>query len=327
MAIPDFQRVMQPLLSLLRDGNEHRSRNYIEALGEHFGLSHEERRQLLPSGRQSVFDNRVAWAATYLGKAGLLERPRRGTVRITERGRRVLDTNVARIDIPYLSQFPAFEEFHRRSTPQGATAMTSGIANGARESALVTADADEKQLPSDDVSIVGQTPAELLESSYQQLRQALGDELLDRINRAPPRFFEQLVVDLLVAMGYGGSRADAGQAVGRSGDDGVDGIIKEDRLGLEFVYVQAKRWDRTISRPDVQAFAGSLEGQRARKGVFITTSSFTREAADYVTRIEKRIVLIDGEHLAQLMIDAGVGVADVATYQVKRVDADYFDEE
>ncbi len=171
------------------------------------------------------------------------------------------------------------------------------------------------------------TPSELLESSYQGLRQALADELLERIEKASPRFFERLVVDLLVAMGYGGSRADAGQAVGRSGDDGIDGIIKEDRLGLDFVYVQAKRWDQAVSRPLVQAFAGSLEGQRARKGVFITTSRFTREAEEYVTRIEKRIVLVDGERLAQLMIDHGVGVADVASYHVKRVDLDYFDEE
>ena len=166
-----------------------------------------------------------------------------------------------------------------------------------------------------------------MESSYLHLRQALADELLERIQQASPRFFEQVVVDLLVAMGYGGSRADAGQAVGRSGDDGVDGIIKEDKLGLDFVYVQAKRWDQTVGRPAVQAFAGSLEGQRARKGVFITTSGFTRDAEEYVTRIEKRIVLIDGDRLAQLMIDHGVGVAEVATYQVKRVDADYFGEE
>jgi len=166
-----------------------------------------------------------------------------------------------------------------------------------------------------------------LEASYQQLRQALAQDLLERIKRASPVFFERLVIDLLVAMGYGGSRRDAASAVGGSGDDGIDGIIKEDRLGLDFVYVQAKRWENPVSRPIVQAFAGSLEGQRARKGVLITTSSFTREAQDYVKRIEKRIVLIDGEQLASLMIDHGVGVTDVATYHVKRVDVDYFGDE
>ena len=163
--------------------------------------------------------------------------------------------------------------------------------------------------------------------AYQALRSALAQELLERIRHASPAFFERVVIDLLVAMGYGGSHSDAAQAVGGSGDEGVDGIIKEDRLGLDFVYVQAKRWDNPVGRPTVQAFAGSLEGQRARKGVFLTTSTFTREAEEYVTRIEKRIVLVDGEELAQLMIDHGVGVAEVATYQVKRVDADYFSEE
>jgi restriction system protein len=171
------------------------------------------------------------------------------------------------------------------------------------------------------------SPDERLEASYQQLREALAQDLLERIKQASPTFFERLVIDLLVAMGYGGSRRDAGEAVGRSGDGGIDGIIKEDRLGLDFVYVQAKRWEGSVSRPTVQAFAGSLEGQRARKGVLITTSTFTREARDYVTRIEKRIVLIDGDQLTQLMIDHGVGVADVTSYHVKRVDTDYFGDE
>ena len=326
MSIPDFQSIMQPLLRLVGDGNEHRGREYGEALAREFGLSSAERQQLLPSGRQSVFDNRVGWAATYLVKAGLLERSGRGAIRITDRGRKVLQTNVTRIDIAFLSQYPEFEEFRRRSTPDEPAASPRSPRNGSRGTGGVDPRPTWDREPPNRSLVAEQTPAELLETSYQRLRQALADELLDRIRTAPPRFFEQLVIDLLVTMGYGGSRADAGQAVGGSGDDGVDGIIKEDRLGLDFVYVQAKRWDQPVGRPLVQAFAGSLEGQRARKGVFITTSTFTRDARDYVTRIEKRIVLVDGEQLAQLMIDHGVGVADVTTYQVKRVDADYFGE-
>jgi restriction system protein len=170
------------------------------------------------------------------------------------------------------------------------------------------------------------TPQEALEESFKLLRASLAQDLLERIKAASPSFFENLVVELLVSMGYGGSREDAGEAVGRSGDGGIDGIIKEDRLGLDFIYVQAKRWNATVGRPDIQAFAGSLEGQRARKGVFITTSQFTREAYDYVSRIEKRIVLIEGAELAELMIDYGVGVTEVATYQIYRLDADYFDD-
>lgn len=327
MTIPDFQTLMYPLLRVVGDGGEHRAREYVEELAQDFGLSESERRQLLPSGRQSVFDNRVGWAATYLVKAGLLERTGRGAVRATDRGRRALGTDVARIDIPYLSQFPEFEQFRRKASTGSESDNVAAATNGAPDPipsppGSAIAGSGARQAP-----VSQQTPAELLEASYRGLRQALADDLLERINQAPPRFFEQLVVDLLVAMGYGGSRADAGQAVGGSGDGGIDGIIKEDRLGLDFVYVQAKRWDQTVGRPLVQAFAGSLEGQRARKGVFITTSAFSKDAQDYVTRIEKRIVLIDGETLAQLMIDYGVGVADVATYRVKRVDADYFGDE
>jgi restriction system protein len=305
---------MQPLLRVIEDGNEFRSREYVEALALRFGLSESERRELIPSGRARVFDNRVAWSATHLSKAGLLERPGRGSVRITERGLAALRSGADRIDMAYLSRFPEYEAFRRRSRPIAVIGPVSGADGDSRQDAVASA-------------VGTQTPGELLESSYQGLRQALADDLLERIAAAPPRFFEQLVVDLLVAMGYGGSRADAGQAVGGSGDGGIDGIIKEDRLGLDFVYVQAKRWDQTIGRPLVQAFAGSLEGQRARKGVFITTSAFSKDAHDYVTRIEKRIVLVDGQYLAQLMIDHGVGVADVATYHVKRVDADYFGDE
>lgn len=327
MAIPDFQSIMRPLLDLLGDGQEHRSSNYYDTLAQQFALTPEERQRRLASGRQEVFNNRVGWSVTYLAKAGLVERTGRGTVRITAVGREVLQTDPPRIDIVFLFRFPAFEEF--RGRPASTTATDPVSASTARMAPVTVAvrlGDETTALPPPNI-VEEQTPGELLEASYGLLRQALAEELLDRINDGTPRFFEQLVVDLLVAMGYGGSRLDAGQAVGQSGDDGVDGIIKEDRLGLDFVYIQAKRWDQSIGRPLVQAFAGSLEGQRARKGVFITTSTFTRDAKDYVTRIEKRIVLIDGAELAQLLIDYGVGVIAVATYHVKRIDADYFDDD
>ncbi len=286
---------MLPILQLLGDQQEHFLRDIIDQLAAHFGLSQDERNQLLPSGTQPVFANRAAWGRTYLGKAGLLETVGRGKIRITTRGLDVLKSQPPAINIALLNQFPEFEAFHRAS-PKAEAPATAEV----------------------------ETPEEAMESNHQGLRAALALDLLDRIKKCSPQFFERLVVDLLVAMGYGGSRKDAGEAVGRSGDGGIDGIIKEDRLGLDIVYIQAKRWESTVGRPQVQAFAGSLEGHRARKGVFITTSQFTPDAREYVTRIEKKIVLIDGERLAQFMIDHHVGVTHVATYQVKKVDADYF---
>jgi len=301
MAIPDFQSLMLPLLTILGDSQEHTLSGVIEQLALQVGLTDTDRKELLPSGRQFKFDNRVGWVRTHLKKAGLLESTGRGKFRITERGLSVLRSKPSYINIKFLMQFPEFVEFRNLSR------------------------SDNKQDDREEES--NQTPEELLEASYQNLRQALAQELLERIGNCSPRFFENLVVDLLVAMGYGGSRKDAGQAVGQSGDDGIDGIIKEDKLGLDVVYIQAKRWEGTVGRPIVQAFAGSLEGQRARKGVLITTSQFSQDAREYVGRIEKKIVLIDGKQLAQLMIDHSIGVAEVATYTVKKVDADYFGEE
>jgi restriction system protein len=309
MVIPDYQTVMLPLLRHLEDGQEHLLDECFPSLAGHFGLSEEEQRELLPSGRQPVFLNRVGWATTYLSKAGLIERTARKRVRITARGYEALRSNLERIDNDYLLQFAEFAEFSRRA-PKVSGELVLAKVN-------VTETSAEPSL----------SPDEMLEASYQRLRQSLAQNLLERVKHASPSFFEQLVVDLLVSMGYRGSRRDAGQAVGGSGDGGIDGIIKEDRLGLDFVYIQAKRWDGPVSRPTVQAFAGSLEGQRARKGVLITTSRFTNDAEEYVKRIEKRIVLIDGEQLAQLMLDYGVGVTEVANYRVQRVDLDYFGEE
>jgi restriction system protein len=304
MAVPDFQSVMLPLLVLMGDGVEHGLAEVIESVGDRMGLSPEEKKELLPSEAEPRFDNRVRWAAFYLRKAGLLERTGRGRIRITQRGQQLLQSKPQRIDAAFLRQFPEFLEFKRAARKSDS------------EDSIASLSEEEEE-----------TPEETLEASYQNLRGTLAEELLDRVKQCPPKFFEKLVVDLLVSMGYGGSRKDAGQAVGQSGDDGIDGIIKEDKLGLDVVYLQAKRWEATVGRPVVQAFAGSLEGQRARKGVLITTSQFSQEAREYVNRIEKKIILIGGGELAQLMIDHGIGVTEVRTYSVRKMDLDYFGEE
>ena len=301
MAVPDFQTVMLPLLVLMGDGAEHGLAEVFETLGDRLGLSPEDKKELLPSESDVKFDNRVRWAAFYLRKAGLLERTGRGKIRITERGQQVLKTKPGRIDVKFLKQFSEFLEFQQ----------------GTKKAEDVDTASEEAQA----------TPEETLEASYVNLRRTLAEELIDRVKKCPPKFFEKLVVDLLVSMGYGGSRKDAGQAVGQSGDDGIDGIIKEDKLGLDVVYLQAKRWEATVGRPVVQAFAESLEGQRARKGVLITTSQFSQEAKEYVSRIEKKIILIGAEELAQLMIDHGIGVTEVRTYSLRKMDLDYFGEE
>jgi len=303
MAIPDFQSFMLPLLKFASDGKEHSLSEASEALSHHFSITESDRREMLPSGRQTRFNNRVAWANVYLRKSGFLESTRRGRFKITERGQEILRSNPARIDVKFLLKNgdTEFREFHRPSRQDG----------NHEEPSIETV----------------RTPREIMDAGYQEMRRDLSQEIIKRIKSSSPRFFEHLVVELLVAMGYGGSRKDAGEAVGQSGDGGVDGIIKEDRLGLDVIYLQAKRWEGTVGRPTVQAFAGSLEGHRARKGVLITTSQFSPDALDYVTRIEKKIVLIDGDELAKLMIDFSIGVAADATYEIKRLDTDYFEEE
>ena len=302
MAVPGFQDFMLPLLTLSADKAEHSIGDCCNQLADVLNVSGDDRKDMLPSGVTRLA-NRVSWAGTYLRKAGLLEKTVRGRFRITRRGVEALAENPSRIDIAFLNRYPELVEFRARKSAESP----SGEA--------LTQPAEE------------QTPEEALEASYQTLREGLAHELLERIGKCSPAFFEKLVVELLVAMGYGGSRKDAGEAVGRHGDEGVDGIIKEDKLGLDAVYIQAKRWEIAVGRPTVQAFAGSLEGHRARKGVLITTSQFTSDAKDYVTRIEKRIVLIDGDQLAQFMIDHGVGVNEVSSYRVMKIDADYFGDE
>ena len=303
MAIPDYQTIMLPLLQFAGDRREHSLREAIDSLAEQFSLTNDERKELLPSGQQGVFHNRVGWARTYLSKAGLLLATRRGHFQIAPRGLKVLDHSPSRIDVKFLEQFDEFRQFralrHTRS--------------GNRKSGSNEIDQEA-------------TPEEALESAYGRLRESLAADLLQQVKTASPSLFEKLVVELLVKMGYGGSRQDAGRAVGKSGDEGIDGIIKEDRLGLDIIYIQAKRWEATVGRPEVQKFAGALQGQRAKKGIMLTTSSFSSEARDFVSQIDSKIVLIEGERLAELMIDHNLGVGPVASYQVKKIDTDYFTE-
>jgi len=306
MAVPDYQSLMLPLLKLADEEKAEISNgDAVEALGNRLGLTEADLKELLPSGVQPTFVNRVAWAATYMRKAGLLESIRRGYFKITARGKELLEKKPKVINVKLLKQYPEFLAFQQ----------LKGTRTGEKKDAAATVEAATA------------TPSEALENAYENLRDELGDELLSRVKKAPPAFFERVVVELLVKMGYGGSRADAGKAIGKTGDGGIDGIIKEDKLGLDIVYIQAKRWDKgSVGRPDVMQFAGALQGQKANKGIFITTSRFTDDARNYVTQIGSKIVLIDGEQLTQLMIDHDVGVSTVSLYPVKKIDTDYFDE-
>lgn len=302
MPIPDFQTLMLPLLEAHADYKEHLNRDLVERLADQFQLTEEERREMLPSGRARLFDNRIAWAKSHILQAGLLMAPRRAISVITERGMEALKNHPQKIDLRVLQEFEEYREFRNRRKNED----------------------DSSHLAIEEDSDSGLTPEELLEDAYLKIRRQIESELLTQIKSAPPDFLERLIVDLVVRMGYGGSRKDAGEALGRSGDEGIDGIIKEDPLGLDIIYLQAKRWEGTVGRPEIQKFAGALQGQRAKKGIFITTSSFTTEALEYVSRIDTKIILIDGTRLAKLMFDHGVGVTTATNYEVKRIDSDYF---
>jgi len=298
MLIPDYQTIMLPLLQLAKDSKEHSLRGAADIIAEEFKLSQEERKELLPSGNQAVFFNRVGWARTYLCKARLLESNRRGFFQITQRGKDVLAEKPAKITAKSLERYPEFIEFI--TTKKEKTTSPLPELNGHLD------------------------PEETLETAYSTLRKNLADNIIEQIKKVSPSLFEKLVVELLLKMGYGGSRKDAGEAIGKSGDEGIDGIVKEDRLGLDIIYIQAKRWAGAVGRPEVQKFAGALLGQRAKKGVMITTSSFTPDARDYLKKIDNKIVLIDADELANLMIDHNLGVSITATYEVKKIDSDYF---
>ncbi len=310
MAIPDFQTMMRPLLQMLADGEEHISSELYPRIGEHFQLSEEERQALLPSGQQPILHNRVGWALSHFKVAGVVESPRRGIYRITLRGHAVLQANPERVDHKVLDQFPEHVAFR---TPKKAESQQALSVNGQQASAvLLTADTA--------------TPDEAISLAYQELRSSLAQELLEKIKQSSPAFFERLVVDVLLAMGYGGSQRDAGEALGRSGDGGLDGVIREDRLGLDVIYLQAKRWEGVVGRPVIQAFVGALQGAQATKGVIITTSDFTADARNYIRTIQTRIVLVDGKTLAELLMDHNVAVSRVSNYEIKKIDSDYFSE-
>jgi len=298
LAIPDYQTIMLPLLMLTGDKQEHKMRDVTDQLADQFELSDDERKVLIPSGTQALFYNRVGWARTYLVKAGLLETPRRGFIKITKCGLELLNEKPEEINNKLLKRYPAFRDFQSIST--------------------------EDKTPK---GTVEKTPEELIEEGYQDIRDNLAIDLLTEVKNSSPQFFERLVVELLVKMGYGGSRKDAGEAIGKSGDEGIDGIIKEDRLGLDVIYIQAKKWENNVAPAEIQKFVGALHGKKANKGVFITTSSFSKNAWAYAADVGTNVILIDGSQLAQLMIDHDVGVSEVSSYTIKKIDTDYFIDE
>ncbi len=305
MPIPDYQTLMLPLLKIAGDGKVHTKRDAVNELAIQFGVSEAERKELLPSGKQQVFDNRVGWARTYLKMAMLIRYVQRGQFQITERGQAVLAKNPPRIDVAYLRQFPEFVEFQKPLRPAAAEENDHVVSAAETDS-----------------------PDDLMATGYLNRRRQIEQDVLAKVKSCSPEFFERLVVKLLTAMGYGGSLADAGKAIGKSGDGGVDGVIKEDKLGLEQIYIQAKRWDSTsVGRPEIQKFVGVLHGKRARKGIFLTTSAFTKDAHEYASSLETKVILIDGQQLAELMFDHEVGVSTESTYVVKRIDNDFFDDD
>lgn len=306
--IPDYQTIMLPLLKLVADGQEYKLNDLIEVLAQDFRLTQEERDELLPSGQTFLFGNRVGWARTYLKKSGLIESPKRGFISITKRGEDVLKDNPPEINIKLLRQFPEFLEFQNAKREENNEPTTQVNQQSLEE-------------------LFKETPEEQIENGYRKIRNSLEQEILSKLKSIHPAFFERIVVELLVKMGYGGSIQDAGKAIGKSGDEGIDGIIKEDKLGLDVIYIQAKRWESVVGRPEVQKFVGALAGQRAKKGVFITTSHFTKEATEYALQMDTKVVLIDGEKLAHYMIDYNLGVSTQNTYEIKKIDSDYFEED
>lgn len=293
---------MLPLLKFIEDGKEHSLREAIEYISKFFNISEEEKRMLLPSGQQPIINNRTGWARTYLKKANLLESTKRSYFRITSQGLEVLKKNPKEINVKFLEQFSEFIEF--RNLKKVGTEQTKV-----------------------EIEKYSQTPRELLELAHEEIKRNLAQELLNAIKNTSPEFFEKLVIDLLTKMGYGGYLPDASEITGKVGDEGIDGRIKEDKLGLDVIYIQAKRWETTVGRPEIQKFAGALLGQRSRKGIFITPSDFSNGAKDYAQSIDAKIRLIDGEELAELMIDYDVGVSKIKTFEIKNIDSDYFTEE
>lgn len=305
MPIPNFQSFFVPILRVASDGKTHTPREFEEGSAAALKLTSEDRSQMLTSGTMTVVMDRTGWAYYHLYRAGLLERPKRGTYSITERGRKILAEFPDRIDQKILRGFPEYMDYLAPRPGRNAVAAEAV-----------------------DASVGSETPQQAMEEAFLLLRKRLAQDVLDSVLGQTPAFFERLVVNLLVKMGYGGSREDAGEAIGQSGDEGIDGVIKEDRLGLDIIYIQAKKWATTskIDRQGVQAFVGSLAGKQAQKGVFITTSSFQDSARQYVKHLTQKVILIDGVQLAELCIEFGIGVTESASYVLKKIDPDFFAE-
>lgn len=302
--IPDYQSIMLPLLEIAGDKKEHMLQEVRDSLAKYFKLTEAERVRLLSKSKHQIFSNRVGWARTYLKKAGLLDYTQKAHFKITDSGLKVLQEKPSKINRKYLKRFPEFLEFIKPSKKINQP--------------------KDKEIES---ILEEKTPEDLLEIGYEKLQEKLLSDLLEKIKQCSPEFFERLVVELLVGMGYGGSFEDAGKAIGKSGDEGIDGIIKEDKLGLDVIYIQAKRWANPVGRSDIQKFAGALLGKKAKKGVFITTSTFSESAITYVKNVENKIILIDGEQLTRYMIENGIGVSEATSYKINRIDLDYFTEE
>jgi restriction system protein len=305
MNIPDYQTIMLPLLEATASKKNHRFQDLVENLAKKFKLTEKQLKELLPSGSQPIFDNRVGWAKTYLKKAGLLKSEKRGFIEITDKGLEVIKKKPSKIDNKFLEQFDGYIQF--KSVKKDKNNETT---------------IKELEEIEDD-----KNPEELLEFSFLKLNEELANEVLEKVKSCSYYFFENLVVDLLLKMGYGGSRKDAGEAMGKSGDGGIDGIIKEDRLGLDIIYIQAKKWENTVPVKEIRDFAGSLLAKKAKKGIFISTSNFPKSAYDFVRDIDPKIVLIGGKELAKLMIEHNVGLTAHKMFELKRIDSDYFEKE
>ncbi len=302
--IPNYETLMLPFLQLLSDEKEHTRKEVAEFLGRKLNLTEEEKKRFLPNTKVPVFRHRVGWTRSYLKKAGLIEYIKSGVYKITETGKKVLAEHPEKITIQYLKQFPAFVEFLK---PKRKDEIDERLIN--------------------DINVQSATPEEIIAEAYQNIKRSLEWEILEKLKSVHPSFFERIIVELLVKMGYGGSIEEAGKATRYTNDEGIDGVIKEDKLGLDIIYIQAKRWGNVVGRPELQKFVGALAGQGAKKGIFITTSSFTKEAEQYTPKNETKIVLIDGEKLAQYMIDYNLGVSVLNTYEIKKIDTDYFEED
>jgi restriction system protein len=311
MATPDFQSFFYPVLKYCSEHNEVSLNEIREFLTQHFSLTDEDKAERVPSGTQTKFDNRIYWTKSYFSKAKLTENTKRSHFRITDRGRSFLKNFSDYISINDLKTISEFRDFND-GTPSYSDDKTTTVTT------------QNEIAP----TIETKTPLEKLEESYQFIKRELASELLEKIRSNTWQFFEDLVIDLMVKMGYGGSRNKAGESIKRTNDEGIDGIINEDKLGLDVIYLQAKMWkeETSIGRPEIQKFVGALHGQRAKKGVFITTSFFAKTAIDYVKSIDPKVILIDGETLTNLMIEHNVGVTGIETYQIKKIDLDYFEQ-